>query len=628
MNMLKSEFHVHMNSQAIQSRHRAAYEELFQACPTVVSVPLALTWSPTYAVGQGGVGIVTKIPLRLYVGIEPTTSGKLEFGPVKYYMPERDEFQTWEFSRCNPSFLKILEFSTHRLGPLAGARLWILTEAPWYRGFSIDSAVGAAASAAWLLSRRTVNTNELAEMVRLPSSQLQANQAFDRVFRLSWKLDSVIAHWLSDAHVIYGMLVDSRYPTVFFRERDPLLFDQYRDYGLDHPSSYYNISDNLFFRGARLEELFQLDPDPAWPLDIAMLHIGEEGDSQFVYRTRGAFRARLEEASTFAAAALRPLTPETFREAPRFLTVTQSPKSTSAGMNLMQVYRETSVAHSLTVFKLLHDLFQYGATTQIMRDFLDAQNLSQDLLRSLGLSTLAVDRACMALRTAGIRHTEAGVAARLAGPGIFGCIQAIGPRQALEPCVEEAIQELRRDNENVIHCHWASWCDGASTTQGLRVDQHIEGQLYGDFTEQGKSVTVREWNGEGKMPTALLFTLNQWEKTSQRFDVVIDAARGKILVKGRTLTSSDIHSAKQTIDIFRRFFSDPVKEIPAAALPASCYKSDRNQMESKIVRPLAEVIHERTGKRLGLEVHGGLGSQYVIRFQPDRRLRLGFVEKE
>lgn len=623
--MLSKEFHIHANSTGIQERHRKLYEELYHACPTVVSAPAILLWSPTYAVGPGGVGIVSKLPLRLHFGIEPKSTPGVEFGPMRYYIPERDEFQDWDTSRCNPILLRLLEHVAKHYEKTVGARLWCISEVPWYRGLNVDPLCAAPAAVAWLLHLGAVTSAEIAECVKLPSDKLAGSKPFEKIFRLAWKLESAIANWLADGHMSFGVLVDAEYPVVFFRERDPFLFDHYRDLGVEHPSSYYNASDGLFFRGVRLNELFQLDSHPAWPIDIALVFTGEEGDSRFVYRTRGAFKAKLEEAAAASTQTFENLVPETFRQTPKFLELAKTVAGQSPGMNLFQVYRETSVVHSMTVFKALHDLFQYGADPHVLRDFFQSQNICQHILRILGLSPLAVSRPQTILRLAGNKYNEIGVMSRLIGPGDHGCLMVVGPSNTLEPVLAHALPVIRHEVKKTVHCHWASWCDGMAGSDGARVEQHVETGVYAHFTA-AESITVREWNGVGTTP-AVLYTTEKWEAEREKFDVLLDGREGRIFVRGKPLTSSEIHSAKQTIELFRQFFSKGAHELPATSLPASCYRRDRNQMESKIVRPLVGVVKELTGKQLGLEIHGGLGSNFKVCFAPERRVRVGVVDK-
>jgi hypothetical protein len=374
-----------------------------------------------------------------------------------------------------------------------------------------------------------VAPKEISEFVVAPSEKLSSLNAFEKVFHLAWKLESIIANWIADAYMVFGSLIDSQYPVIFFRERDPILFDRYRDFGLDHPSSFYNIPDNLFYRGARLNELFQLDPNLAWPIDIALIFTGEEGDSRLVYQSRGAFKTKLNEAATFTTQSFKNLIPETFRQTPKFLEISQESPNQSPGMNLFQVYREASVVHSMIVFKALYDLFQYGSDIHILRSFLQAQTICQHLLRILGLSPLVLSRQMTIIRLVGSHLTESGVTSRLIGPGNHGCLMVIGPINSLARVFEEALPKIHEETEKVVHCHYASWRDGYPPADGVRVEQYIEAGLYSSFTNS-RSVTMYEWNGSKKSPP-VLYTLEKLEEERKKFDLLLDGKEGRVFVR-------------------------------------------------------------------------------------------------
>src|SRR3989338_7474883 len=150
--MLRDKLHTHINSAVLQRRHPSVYEDMFHACPVVVSVPLSLVWSPNYAVGPGGLGIVSKLPARAYVGVEPTAESGVQFGPFKYYIPESDTFEEWkDTTRTPPLFSQILDLAAKKVPAAGGARLWGITELPLYRGLNMEAHTAVAVSSAWLV---------------------------------------------------------------------------------------------------------------------------------------------------------------------------------------------------------------------------------------------------------------------------------------------------------------------------------------------------------------------------------------------------------------------------------------------------------------------------------------------
>ncbi|MBI4143161.1 hypothetical protein HY480_04780, partial [Candidatus Uhrbacteria bacterium] len=317
---MEDRFHIHANSKVIEERHRTLYERLYRTCPTVVSAPGLIRWSPTYAVGPGGIGLDSKLPLRAHFGIEPRPSGGLDWGELQYYLPERDAFVLLEQSRATSFILPILEFAAKEHGKSANARIWGLSEIPLYRGLNADTICAVPISVAWLLHLGVITPEHIAEFVSAPTAALPTLDAFQVVWKLALQLESAIGvQWLADGDLTMASLIDGRYPIAFFREKDPVLFDHYRDLGLDNPGSYYNIPGNLFYRALRMEEVFALDQYPSWPIDIAILNVGEEGSSSTVYKRRNAVKSRLDEVAGFIRGNLTKAVPETFREQPPFI---------------------------------------------------------------------------------------------------------------------------------------------------------------------------------------------------------------------------------------------------------------------------------------------------------------------
>jgi len=622
---MDSKYHIHANSKAIEERHREVYERLYRSCPTVVSAPVICRWSPTYAVGPGGIGLNSKLPLRLHIGVEPRSNGGIEWGDFHTYVPECDAFIAFERSQVTALVFELLAATAKRHGKTAHARIWGVSEIPFLRGLNGDPLCAAAIATAWLLHLGVIAPTDVAEFTRAPTASLASNASFLEVWRLALQIESVTAAWVTDGDLTMATLIDARYPLAFFREKDPILFDRYRDLGIENPGSYYNVPGNLFVRAVRMEELFSLDAFPCWPIDIALISFGEEGSSTTVYKTRGAFKDRLDQAAAFSRAHLTAHVPDAFREPPQFLKLAQEAPQQSSGMTMFRAYRDDAVVHSMVVFKTMHDLFQYGTTSHVLREFLHNQNLCQDLLRLVGLSPLAISRARMHLRRVGGRMTETGVASRLIGPGIHGCLMTVGPQSTLEGVLAEALPALEADIGKTVHCHYASWCDGGPVGEGTRVHQHLASGLRSAYVD-GSSVTVRV-HEHGALASVLLHSNERWVQERETYDIAVEPKENRIYVRGKPLDSHDLHTTKQTIELLRRLLETGKRETPAAELPASSYRDDRNQMESKVIRPFKAAVERYTGKSFDLRVTGGLARNYALIFTPNGH-RIAWVERE
>ncbi len=617
--------HAHANSKLLEERHRAIYERLYRACPTVVSAPAILRWSPTYAVGPGGIGLNSKLPFRLHIGVEPRSDGGVTWGDLQYYLPERGTFVDLEHSRATLLLLDIFAAVAKRYGKAPHARIWGISEIPFFRGLNADPLCAVPMATAWLLHLGVLTPEDMQAIAHAPTASLTTMRGFPELWKLTLQIESAIAAWVTDGDLALATIMDSRYPIAFFREKDPVLFDHYRDLGIDDPASYYNVAGNLFFRAVRMEEIFPFDQFPYWPIDIALVYVGEEGSSTAVYKTRGAFKVRLDESAAFARSYLSALAPIAFRETPQFLALARETPQQSAGMTMFRTYREPSVTHSMVVFKALHDLLQYGATVHVLREFFHSQNVCQDLLRLVGLSPLAVSRPRTILRLFGSRMTETSTASRLIGPGIHGSLMVLGPLNSLETVLNEALPAIQEESKKEVHCHYASWCDGGLPSDGVRVHQHLASGLRSSYVN-GSTVTVRV-HERGQLTGTLLHADEQWERERATYDIALDQRENRIYIRGTPLDSTELHTTKQTIELLRKLLADARKHTFAPNdLPPSSYRDDRNQLESKVVRPFTSAVERHTGQPFGLRVTGGLRKDYSLLFTPGNH-RIAWVER-
>lgn len=623
--VMESAIHRHNNASVIEEHHREEYAKLYQICATVVSAPGVIRWSPQFAVGTGGIGLSSKLPLRIHVGIEPRSEGGISFGNIRYYIPERDTFVPLDLSHAYILAPMLLEAAAKHVGRSPHARIHILSEFPWFRGLNMDPTHAVALAAAWLLHLGVVTPADIEAIASLPTVQLASHRAFGELWRLTLGIESSSEAGIADGDLAFGSLIDARYPVAYFREKDPVLFDHYRDLGVEHPASYYNVAGALFGRGVRMEEIVPLDGLPYWPIDIALVHVGEEGSSTAVLKERAATQMRLDGIGAFVRTHCAKLVPETFREVPRFLELADDMPQHPAGMAMYRTYREQSVAHSMAIFHAMCDLLRYGATPQILREFTHTQNGCQYILCLLDLSHRQIGNPRKLLRMTGHKYIDAGIGVRLIGPGKHGCLMVTGPLHSLEPVLADALPKIAEERGKPAHCHYASWCDGTPPMEGVRVHQHLAHGVRSAYV-QGAAIAVHV-HERGEPASTLLCAPEQWERERAEYDIVVDPREGRIYARGKLLDSSEIHTAKQTIELFRRFFADSTKhEFRPDDLPPSSYRDDRNQMESKVIRPLKTAVERYTKKPLPLRITGGLRKDYTVVFAPTDH-RIAWVER-
>lgn len=625
--MTEHKLHTHLNSDSLKEQHADIYRQFFASCPVVVSASVPLTWTPSQAVSAGGIGIVFKLPLRIYVGLEPRREPGVSLGLWQHYLPEEDRFQ--EVPVPDPRVVdleeklieKWIESEIKEGGP-KGINIRLLSEAPFYRGMGVGPAIAIGISSLLHVIAGKLEPSALEELSKKSSTDLAKDPIFDSLFRLAWRLESINDSWISPGDVLFGSFISSKYPVIFFRERDPVLFDRYQDHGIEHPASYYNHARSLFFNAFRFDELVPLEPAPQFPFEWALLYIGEEGSASQTYQYQKSAMAEFQDTAEFVKKIMANRVSTEFREPPQFLELAEDKLGEDPAIRVYKRYRKIPVIHSLTIFKLLQDIFARGSSPERLRLLFRELNSAQDILHITGQSTFHKDRACTILRECGYEASEVGVAVV---PRMSGVVVVMGQKLTLEPAIRKAMEEIKKKTEKSVHCHFASWCDGL-TEEGARVDQHVAAGIYAPFV-QSERVILKEWGSDGRV-TSLLTTIEKLEQDRASYDIFFDGLEGKVFVRGKALTSQELHSAKQTLELFAKFFGTGKKELESKELPESFYREDRNQMESKLIRPIVTVVKRETGQRLGLEIHGGLGTNYKVNFTPPNSLRVGLVRRE
>lgn len=393
-------YHHHLNSKALQKNHEPVYREFFSRNPLVVSTPSILLWSPIYSVGFGGLGISGKLPGRHYVGVrkkENSNGHLVKFVSQKMYFPEEDAFKEKEsIVYYSEKVAKIYDDFLRQRGIKEAIEVEILEEGPVARDWHSTQAVCAAVSAAIFLWYKLCEKDEIAAWRTMTTEKLIEDEKFGELVRLTWKAASYALGTFDDGYAILNSLIDSRYPLAFYHEKDPGYFDQYEDFGLDNPKSYYNFAEQTKWRAVRLEELFELPEQPQWVLEYAILYSGGECPLSHIYQAQIKYDERLTGLASFIRETFEKTVPKNFRDRPYFLEPSYSEKE-SPGIVLFKKYRESSVVLSSEFIKRFYELYRIGYVTDRILEFFKAVNLCETFAKVLGQVSPRIDNICSVL---------------------------------------------------------------------------------------------------------------------------------------------------------------------------------------------------------------------------------------
>lgn len=613
------------NSRALQERFPDTYREFFSLCPLVVSAPRGFWWSGEYSELFGGVAITQKIPLRVYVGIEAIRQNTVEIGSYRSYSMRRQEFTERRLApakerRCIAFLSKTLP-ALLQAERFEGCRIHILSELSFEHGlFSIGSFT-AALSTALYLYYGLLEPATLDAWVTRPTPELRNDPAtrFAAIHRLAWKLETVLDTERSSGSRSFSALVAGAVPLVYCTER--------RSGDMSHHphgrvpakiTTNQELVDTIVWWGFRLDELTNgTVPDP-WPVDAGLLFSGEEKSTDAVIRSLQATKDQFDVVEASLLDAFDRFIPKGSSVEPFFL----QPIDPDHRLELWHSYLSGYTAISLEVLNALKDLIRRGTSRETIETLAQRLLAYQGLFRVLNLITPRIERLTTVLHDLVEKKDIEPFGLKCTGSGGGGDLLFISAYGHFSEVADELLLALRERIGNTVSLDYASWRDGIEEA-GVRIEQMMSADRLSSFVSDGY-IVLRQW-GNGVTGGLKLMSHEQFAKESSRYDVLLDLPEERVSIRGKALTSREIHSSVATIDVLMRLLKAPGPELPATAFGTSSYV-DRNEMQSKIITPLTKAFAKHTGKRLPLELQGGLRKDFRVRFRAGR-LSVGVVEQ-
>ncbi len=168
---------------------------------------------------------------------------------------------------------------------------------------------------------------------------------------------------------------------------------------------------------------------------------------------------------------------------------------------------------------------------------------------------------------------------------------------------------------------YASWLDGIEE-EGVKIEQYLDKKIFSDFVSKN---TVRILDVSNKKQVNLVLSPEEFNKQKNKIDLLLDEKENKIYVRGKMLTSRELHSKKTAINILKILFQNVGKEVSNRELPSSSYSSDRYELQGKITSSLIKIVQKRTKKKFDLKVRGGV-VDFFLKFNPSN-VKIWLVKK-
>jgi len=458
------------NSSSLKGAFPSVYGEFFNSCEIVVSAPFIFYWAGEYSVLHGGLSLAQKVPLRIYIGLETRKDKEFVITDYIAFTPALNDFEKLEFNDITERKIvrKIKEIFIQEINLKNGFNIKILAESPLGHGITTSGAFCVALSAAILLFLGKIKAENIAAWASYPTKELltDKNLDFDAVFRLAWKIESVIHGGCASGTGSAVAMIDSIYPVLFFTER------RFGDTAENHLANFptnisknYGILDKIKYFVARLEEIIDLSSEPIWPIDFCLINTGISKNTEAAIRSTMTIQRDLA-----AVEKLQKKLKNLAKQQGKVELFFQNVKPGEFWADIMK----NSGIHNLEVVYFIEKLLASGAPQYLLDDFIRLIDSCHSLYQYLELTAFEIEKIRFYLKTI----CECG--SKLIGGGKGGDLLCVGEEGVFSQNFEQKIKKLEELCGQKIYVDYASWRDGFEK-EGLKVEQFLKNNIISDF---------------------------------------------------------------------------------------------------------------------------------------------------
>lgn len=563
-----------MNSQFLKKLHHSTYVEFFSENEIVISIPFGLRYTGNDRNPSTSISIMSKLPIRIYLGITEIDSDDLQFGSLYYYDTHEENF----ISTLSMAYIPYLNNLQTELNKIAKDILW--DQMRWYR-FSFLSEVSrgvltwfesniAALTAFWLFY--LTDTDSISRISSLSADDYNAylhreNLDLFRSFHVAAQFENILYWKLAWQHLWA--------PMIFHDNRALIMMHSWEK---NHPPFLFSIDGNSQMKNKSI------------PLDFSIVYSGKPAMSDQIANT-------IDNNVSWEGQALiqlNRLTHSLFKDLPWF----QQPGiyrilETSWNTNLLDdFYNRISTSVSVEIFYMLQKLYLWNYTENAIKLCIEA--LDKMLYRSLitESSSSSFQEFIKNLRFHFHAKEWLYAIVPLNTSIMWGSVCVFTPIEGFRWQFSKSVIETQKKfpDARVIY---SSWNDGNSEN-GILIEQDTVGNKYSQFLHYDTAILDRIWRGKKLWRYENLIT---WDE-----DILFDTIKNKIIIAWVRLTSAEIHSQTTAIVILRHLFLHPNEKISAYTFGTSSYTLSRHEMNNKIIQPIIRQLLLKTGKKLHIEL--------------------------
>lgn len=555
---------VFSNHKTIKKNNLEVYKKFFENNDLVVSANAHFFWGGEYGVMEGGPAIINLFPRKIFLGFSKTKELGIFFNSYQYYESEEKVFK-----ECSGNIFaeiygqeKFESWYKYLLekGFDSGLKIDILTEIP------LDTSAGVQGNVAYLFSLATflfldkISPKHLIEWKEKGLDCRLEDKNFLEVLYFSWSFESFLNdYFVSGVHSFTASLFEKE-PIVFIKEG--VIKPDFRNYLNNQKIKFSACKINKHSKGLNF--------------DVAVVFSGKtKKTGKNVLKTL----ASLENREKFKKDAQKIVVADEF-------FTTQLKK-----VDLKSSYFQASKALAWEIFLALENTFQEKENSE---EFLcNLVNNYQNIFSLLGIlgEGEALNYVYDKIRKLKISFKPIGSG----GGGSLLLVDKYGELETKLFNLEESLKQKGLFLEVYFFSNTDSW-----EVDGPMVEQFLSAGLKAEYIE-GRIFKGLLYDCAKNKKEEIIFT--DFEQVIKKNDFVVDLDRNKIFIKGKKITSKDLHSVKVAVEILEKLINDDFHLLSANQINVSSYR-DRYEIQSKIISPLIKLIKNKLNKVIPLEIKG------------------------
>ena len=571
-----------MNSRSIQESHRSVYEKFFTENQVIVSAPFVMNRSWDVLNNYTGVSIKQKIPLRIYMWYTRNPSSQIKLKKITHLDINEDSFIQSNILEYAPYFTDLQKEIQRKYAHLVqdswGIEINILSELPRGVGLGFWSILTLLLSTLFQRIQETVLPSQIQSFAGQNINDLLSDQysSFYQLFLESLDLDKHMYGMISSGTKLAAFF-DTYYPVVSFCE------------DFDKNTIHANVSNKRFF-GFKMNDLFPgCKAVPYSPIDYGLIYSGKPvlleqiAGNQYKSNTLSAKEIKTECKNLFGDY----LQEIPLQQRPRFYKHLIAPETDEFEL----IYGKIMGIISLKIMYFMSKMYADGYDEDNVMWLLDALRKRRQ--------TDCVTRDSSSTFLNMIKHFLENFHA---APKNFSICPNDSTIMGWSLIFAAPLEWFRDTLSESIH-QTATQCSGTKLLytnridgtehHGLKIEQDLKYNIFSDFLEPTNCI-VRRVNGK------VLIADCEASIENHKSWLLLDTLHNRIYLNGEKLTSQDLHSQSATIEVIKILIQNLWQEVDCKQFPPSTYSKNKNEMVSKIVLPLMDLVEKKTGKRLQL----------------------------